>query len=149
MLSLAPYIKLLPVILKIMLIPLQDQIFILWLISKLIIKNKATHQIIDSYGKMRGLIFPSNNISGNNITILFPASQPENLPISNEMIRANVDIVVEEFGEPIAITKSGNTVTGLWYTILDITYGLYCPVLPTDEFTDKPIGLDTCISRRN
>ena len=107
-----------------------------------IINNKATHQIIDSYGKMRGLIFPSNNISGNNITILFPASQPENLPISNEMIRANVDIVVEEFGEPIAITKSGNTVTGLWYTILDITYGLYCPVLPTDEFTDKPIGLD-------
>ena len=112
-----------------------------------LLQNSPKFQIIDSYGKMRGLIFPSSpspakNNSSADITILFPPTQPLNLPISDSPTYPHFSYVVSTFGQPSAITQSNGQVNGLWYPLLDLTPGLYCPIQNTHTFSSLPIGPD-------
>lgn len=96
-----------------------------------------THQILDGYGKTRAFIFP---VGDENITIIIPATQPENLPIG-EISKISFPAVINIFGEPNAITKNLNGMTsGFWYKVLDIEFGIYIPIIETPEYSNLKIG---------
>jgi len=99
----------------------------------------AVSQFIDNNGKMRGLTL---NLGADQlITIATIPSQPENLPISQDIQRTSSQIATRMLGEPTGVTRdSNNNVDGLWFQILSIKYGEYVPIIPTTGFNDKPIG---------
>jgi len=99
-------------------------------------------QLIDNYGKMRALLIYTDNTAedGAPITLTIPSSQPENLPVFTELYPAPVERVIDYFGEPIAVTRSENNVNGFWYPLLDIPTGVFIPVEPTTQYSDKPEG---------
>jgi len=105
----------------------------------------AISQFIDNNGKMRALTLnlgPNNGISGQFITIATIPSQPENLPVTNSIMRIRSDIATRMFGDPTAITKDvSGYVDGLWFRIMDIVQGEYVPIVPMIGFQDKVIGL--------
>lgn len=85
-----------------------------------------THQFIDAYGKMRGLIF-------NNISIFFPPVQPLNLPQTRAQTYSSIETVIQKFqpnSYPVAISVENSYITGLWYSIFDIEQGIYVAVDP-------------------
>jgi hypothetical protein len=101
-----------------------------------LLEGLPTKQIVDGYGKNRAFIFPAGE---HEVTAIIPSSQPENLQ-TGTVVRADVDVVTAIFGEPKAITKSGDHVDGLWYQVLDIEYGIYIPINDTDRYADLKIG---------
>lgn len=105
----------------------------------------AVSQFIDNNGKMRALTLNlGKGISGDQmITIATIPSQPENLPVTNDIQRINFTVALEIFGNPTGVTRDSNGhVDGLWFQILDIISGEYVPVIPTtdSQFNDMPIG---------
>jgi hypothetical protein len=101
----------------------------------------ATAQYVDEYGKLRGLYLP---VGGREILMIVPPSQPENLPVSKEIIKAPVSIVLSFLSNPVAasLISKENTDTnanGLWFSVLDLIYGIY---VPTTDFIkgNLPIG---------
>ena len=107
-----------------------------------VIKRSATGQILDDYGKSRAFIFPTTH---GTMSMVFPPGQPENLPLVQDLVLANVDDVVAIFGEvngePIGVTINENgLVDGLWYRAMDIMFGVYVPVIPTDRYINLPVG---------
>ena len=96
-------------------------------------------QFIDNNGKMRALTL--NLGPGQLMTVVTIPSQPENLPVSNNVEHINIETATRIFGEPTGVTRdtTGN-VNGLWFQIMDITYGEYVPVISAPGFNDKPIG---------
>ena len=103
-----------------------------------LIGRTAISQFIDGYGKLRALLFQSNDQT---ITMVVPPSQPENLPSVTEPSRPSSDAIISVFGDPIAITKNPDgLVNGLWYSILDLPHGLYFPIQPTSDFSNLPEG---------
>ena len=101
-------------------------------------------QFIDDNGKMRALTL---DIGGQSITIATIPSQPENVTVSKNMTRAPVQLALQMFGEPTAITKNNQgQVDGLWFQIMDIIQGEYvaiAPVISTNvpaNILNKPIG---------
>ena len=101
-------------------------------------------QFIDDNGKMRALTL---DIGGQLITIATIPSQPENVTVSKNMTRAPVQLALQMFGEPTAITKNNQgQVDGLWFQIMDIIQGEYvaiAPVISTNvpaNILNKPIG---------
>lgn len=124
-----------------------------------LIGTEPTGQIIDTYGKLRGFIFPASpavETAGltaqmeSNITIMFPPSQPENIPqINQEPPRPNLDTILTVFqgNTGTAITQSHRGVDGIWMQLLDMEHGVYCPFTPINDLTeitaklgDLPIG---------
>ena len=125
------------------------------------IQYQGRYQIIDDYGKMRGLVF--NYSLEQRITMFFAPSQPVNLPLTTketlmkcgdsppepgiedsledeDFPRCSAEIATDVFGTPKTITKnSDNMVTGLWFG-KDIT--VYVPTIPTEEslYIDLPQG---------
>ncbi len=120
------------------------------------IRYRGRYQILDDYGKMRGLVF--NYSSDQRITMFFAPSQPVNLPLTTkeklmkcgdssqeedleeeeDFPRCTSEIATDVFGDPKSITKNpGNMVTGLWFGH-DIT--VYVPIIPTEEYADLPQG---------
>lgn len=101
----------------------------------------AVSQFIDNNGKMRALTL---NVKGQLVTIATIPSQPENLPVTTEIQRAPIDLVLRMFREPTGITKDASgKVDGLWFQIMDIVYGEYVPIIPTtptQDIINKPIG---------
>ena len=79
------------------------------------------------------------SIGEDEVTVIVPSTQPENLP-TGEISRVSYDIAVGVFGEPRAITKTDNMVDGLWYQVLDLEYGIYVPINPTDVFLERKVG---------
>lgn len=99
----------------------------------------AVSQFIDNNGKMRALTL--NLGPGQLMTVATIPSQPENLPISNDIQRISGQIATRIFGDPTGVTRDNNgNVDGLWFNILDITYGEYVPITPIQGFDNKPIG---------
>ena len=100
--------------------------------------RQAIGQIIDDYGKLRGLLF-------NDISIYFLPSQPENIPATKEVKRVNHQQATRKFGEPNAIVRSqdGQSVVGLWFPHQDFPeypYVIFVPINPTQEYSDLPNG---------
>lgn len=101
-------------------------------------KTKLMGQIIDDNGKMRALIL---NFDNKLITVTTIPSQPENVPIENEIHRASIDDVLTIFGKPSAITKnSDDLIDGLWFSVLDIELGEYIPIIPSTIVLNLPLG---------
>ena len=96
--------------------------------------KEPTHQYLDSYGKSRGLVLEKND---EQILIVTPPSQPENLKEiddSMEIPRASLKTVLSILSDPVSISKDQNGRTdGLWYSVLDLVYGLYIPIIPINE----------------
>jgi len=106
-------------------------------------KANITKQYVDNYGKMRGLLIYAGN---QNISIFIPPSQPEKyIEISTELPKESnptLTTVLALFGiQPTAITKNDEFITGLWFPILDIEEGIYCPILANLRIDQLPEDL--------
>ena len=98
--------------------------------------QQATAQILDDYGKMRGLIVPRN---GQEVTVFFIPSQPENLPIATEAKITSGEEAENFFGQPVAVTlnESHQQAIGLWFShqeILDYPYAIFVPITPVAKY---------------
>jgi hypothetical protein len=125
-------------------------------------------QYIDEYGKMRGLYF-------NDFMIIFPSSSPENLPTRTNILRGKIRDVLHNFRLsdlsksyrlsdlsksyglsekseknvnrlPTAYSVNNDLITGLWYPLLDLDYGLYIPIIPIRK---EELPLDNLIMGPN
>lgn len=104
---------------------------------KEIFKVPIDSQFIDDNGKMRALTL---RINGNLLTITTIPSQPENVLVNNnELARVSAEFAIGIFGDPTGITRNSNGfIDGLWFKIMDIVFGEYIPINPTDdEILDK------------
>lgn len=104
-------------------------------------EKRVTGQILDNYGKLRALIF---EVAGQQITMVIPPSQPENIStVTQPNTLPEINLVLTVFAnDPVAVTRSTvtNNINGLWYQVMDITYGIYIPVNETNIDIDLPIG---------
>jgi hypothetical protein len=114
-----------------------------------IFHSSIQSQFIDNNGKMKAVNIHTRY---GLMTVAIQPSQPENLPISTNIIRSSIDDVIEIFGIPSGITvNSKDYIDGLWYKILDITYGEYIPIEPVLNHpavsklivTNNPLGFVT------
>ena len=95
-------------------------------------KRRAIAQYIDEYGKMRGLYLDKN------ILMIFTSAQPENLAVRTEITRADYRDVLSLFGNPIALSEPRKgIIDGFWYSVLDLSYGIYVPIV---EIAKDKIG---------
>jgi hypothetical protein len=98
----------------------------------------AVSQYIDNNGKLRALTL---NANGTLLTITTIPSQPENLPVTSDVIRSPINLALDLFGDPTGVTRNvTGEVTGLWFRIMDITNGEYVPVVPAVGLANVPIG---------
>lgn len=111
-------------------------------------------QIIDNSGKARMLalapqITPEGSFTELRIFVNVPPTQPLNVPefqasdASREL--PPYQRVIEFFGPPSGATFSldGQWLTGMWFPLGDVPFGLYCPVLdfPRSQFTQLHPGV--------
>ncbi len=104
--------------------------------------RSATDQILDNYGKMRALIFTT---TFGPMTMAFPPSQPENLPVALQGVSTDLDWALQVFPyQPMGMTtvlEGGVTkITGLWFQVMDIPFGVYVPVHPSERVPNLPLG---------
>lgn len=93
--------------------------------------ENATSQYIDSYGKLRALTI-------GNMTVIIPASQPLNLPMTTEIQRAQWSDVQKILAKPDAITLDNNgQVDGVWFDYGDIINAIYIPLLSQESTTSE------------
>jgi hypothetical protein len=92
-----------------------------------VITYPALSQIIDSNGKAQAFIF---QIKGVQVGLVVPPSQPENLPVVSSLPNSPLAFVLENFEQPTGFTRNDGLVTGVWFQIMDIKYGVYIPVVP-------------------
>lgn len=85
-------------------------------------------QILDSVGKKRGYLLNTG------VLFTFPPSQPDNLPQANltNFQAPPLETVRTLFpnNPPTGILRRGPELIGLWYRILDLTFGVFVPVRP-------------------
>ena len=100
-------------------------------------------QIIDNYGKLRGLLYATSD-NNENLVIMTIPSQPINVPSINkddpELKNVpSIDTILSIFSgnEATGYTKnvtsqddSNQYVDGIWVKMYDITYAIYLPFLP-------------------
>jgi hypothetical protein len=90
----------------------------------------AVSQFIDNNGKLRALTINLGN--ANYVTIATIPSQPGNLPVSNDISRIPIEMARKIFGMPTGVTYDiSGDVQGLWYQIMDLTYGNHVYVTPS------------------
>lgn len=118
-----------------------------------LIDHQGLYQMLDDYGKMRGLIFSSQE---ENVTMFFNPSQPVNLPLHPGERLASCDDVTQEynedgpiarcladtaisiFGSPFSITKNQEElVDGMWF---GKETQVYVPIIPILKYEDLPVG---------
>ena len=100
-------------------------------------KRRAVAQYIDEYGKMRGLYLDKN------ILMIFTSAQPENLAVRSEITRADYRDVLSLFGNPVALSEKRGLIDGFWYSVLDLSYGIYVPIVEMErngEFVNIEVG---------
>jgi hypothetical protein len=108
-----------------------------------LVGEAAQYQILDTYGKMRGLIFEALNPQlrePESVTMIFEPSQPANLPLAADgpLQRCRASTAQSVFGDPSAVTKnSDGLVDGLWF---GEDPKIYVPILKATEFTELPLG---------
>lgn len=89
---------------------------------------EIVNQLIDSYGKMRGLIMTIRDLT---VTVAVPPTQPINVDSAKSYSSSPIDFALKLFNKsPTAISKNNDgQIIGLWYQIMDIDYGIYIPVI--------------------
>ena len=102
--------------------------------------NNISGQYVDNYGKLRGIVI---KLQDDYISVFVPPTQPERYIVHSKPLPENVKpqltTLLSLFNiEPTMITKEDNIITGLWYPILDVEEGIYCPVLPNTEIDSLP-----------
>lgn len=94
----------------------------------------TTHQFLDYYGKMRGLIF-------NGISIFFPPTQPLNLPEAVTDTREKVEKILKTFNnsfEPVSIAIKDERIVGLWFNLFqNLKNNVYIPIKPISIKSDS------------
>jgi hypothetical protein len=86
-------------------------------------------QFLDDHGKLRALTLQLKDQKL--VTIMTLPSQPENLPVTDEIQRLEAQLAQTIFGVPSAITRNDKgQIDGFWFRILDIPYGEYIPIIP-------------------
>tara|TARA_R110001599_G_scaffold240507_1_gene440095 strand:- start:78 stop:3698 length:3621 start_codon:yes stop_codon:yes gene_type:complete len=96
--------------------------------------KKAVKQYIDVYGKLRGLYV-------DNLMLIFPASSPENLPVSATIVRTSYQKALKMFANPIAYSADRDgLMDGLWFPVLDLVYGIYIPIIPQTPASNLSLG---------
>lgn len=100
---------------------------------------RITHCIIDKYGKMRSYLiqYPQTTYKSKNIIVFYPPSQPQLIPeLPNKYsnpLKPYFEDVVSFFGTNIySLSTHKNFITGLWYSIHDISEAFYIPIKPTN-----------------
>ena len=101
---------------------------------------KVREQLIDGYGKCRGFIVLYKNVP---LSIIVHPCQPENLPVSNqEPPSASLELVMELLGTNVTYKDvHNNQIIGLWYPVLDIEEGIYCPIISTPSSTLSAVAV--------
>nr|QBK93044.1 MAG: uncharacterized protein LCPAC403_01780 [Pithovirus LCPAC403] len=87
-----------------------------------VLQSLATHQYIDSYGKVRGYLTTINDVE---VFIAVMPSQPENIITILDSFKPpqpDIKIVLDIFPQ---FRPTGVNVHGVWYPILDIQYGIF------------------------
>ena len=104
-----------------------------------VVRRSAQSQILDDYGKLRGLIILT---SAGYATLAVLPSQPENLPIASEYPSGRADVIVKLFQiAPTAVTRDNqNRITGVWFPIEDLQFGMYFPVELFNGLNELPLG---------
>ena len=105
------------------------------------VKGNPTHQIIDSYGKTRGIVYKD-------ITIITPPIYNLNLPATTVPTLAKADYVIKKLGKPSSVTYESGNITGFWYNYNNINKFIYVPIISevkdikeTSYIYDNPISL--------
>ena len=97
-------------------------------------KVLAVSQFLDSNGKLRALTLDTGNtslVTQRYVTIATLPSQPENLPVRSDIARVPLATAIAIFGQPSGITRTlAGEIDGLWYRVLDLTFGEYVYVIP-------------------
>ena len=100
-------------------------------------RREPTKQYIDGFGKLRGLVVEHNE---EQLLMVIPSSQPENLDVVKEIPRASLTNVLSFIRDPVAVSKKEDQIDGLWFRVLDIVYGIYIPIVPTEDTLGLPQG---------
>lgn len=102
-----------------------------------VIKYKPISQYIDRNGKTRAITFELE--PDKNMTIITFPSQPINCPFSDTIYPIDIETVFDIFEQkPIAVSyDKNNNINGLWFSILDIEYGIYIPLIPNPSIKLK------------
>lgn len=97
-----------------------------------LIKAPILSQYIDQNGKMRALTVQIN--ANQKMTIATIPSQPENLPVSAEIIPVTMEVANSIMGTPVAFSRNNKgQIDGLWYKVLGVEYGEYVMINPLDK----------------
>lgn len=109
-------------------------------------KGREKKQIIDSYGKLRGLVFDINDTE--EATILVLPSAPINLPSTETISYTSLENATKFMNwQPSAITKNKNGfIDGLWYSFkhdedMILYYGIYFPIKPSKDTKYKNLEI--------
>ena len=114
-------------------------------------KQYITHQILDDYGKFRGLVFayPQSSTGSNPQTIIMitPPAQPLNLPNWTGGEIPTLGMVISFFSKNKVTGASyidiqNRSIDGLWYQIHDRIFGIYFPIKPVTPSDQYPVGPD-------
>lgn len=94
-----------------------------------------TGQILDSYGKLRGVAI-------GNMKVFFLPSQPLNVvEVSAEVSDPpTAKTVMEIFGPPSRYNSENRQMVGLWFPLLDLVQGLYVPIQPEQRLPGVKLG---------
>lgn len=110
-------------------------------------RGSLVSQIIDEYGKLRGVNFlPYTNSDDILMTVFCLPSQPLNLPSTDEINFISGQEAINILGEAssISVQQDDKKVIGLWFThsdLHDYQDNLFVPIIPTEEYLTLPIGL--------
>ena len=116
--------------------------------------GSISHQIVDDYGKLRGLIVsysPSPTKPKENIIVITLPGQPINRPNWTGGNFPDPELVIKFFpGSKITgasyINYENKSIDGLWFQIHDRIFGLYCPITPVTIESLYPIGPNSPIN---
>lgn len=97
---------------------------------------QATAQILDDYGKLRGLVIPKD---GQEVTIFFIPSQPENLPVADQVPLTTGEEAEKFLGPPNGVTLDidQKRAIGLWFPHQEFPnypYVIFVPITPTPKY---------------
>jgi len=113
-----------------------------------LVGKAAVSQYIDQNGKMRLLtfVYSLGTSAPNRVTVATIPSQPENLPIDDQMYPVDLATALTIFGRPTGVSRTAtDQINGLWFQVLDIKYGEYVqiyPVYPDDVSKDLAYVFD-------